>query len=408
MRNLIVGIVVGVVVGIVVGTTVVAPRLRLPVQTDAELRAKPPVTPHLPEPASHNADKAPTATPSAANGPRPTGAPRPAAKPATVTISRLRMASAYSASMAELGGLAKRLEQNIFAISDGALELKFFEPGTLVATDAALDALRSGAIEAVFATPGLWAERNSALYLFSGIPFGPAIQEYLAWLHADGRALMDDILEKLGVHGLVCGLLAPEGSGWFRQPVHTLEQLKGMRIGMTGLGGHVLKRLGATVSAVAEGDVFVALERGLIDGAAAAQPSIDLKLGLHRMARHYYFPGWHQPATPLTLLINLDTWKSLSEPARAQIETVCGDNVAAGLAQSEAGQFDALKALTVDGVQLQTWPPEIISALRAAWTDEVAALRTGNKDFAKAWDSLQQFREEYGIWREIGLPKIPR
>jgi TRAP-type mannitol/chloroaromatic compound transport system substrate-binding protein len=396
MRNLIVGIVVGVVIGIVVGTTVVAPRLKLPVQKAADRKAL------NVEQTQRSASK-----PQQQETTKSSGAPRPARLDETTPVTHWRMASAYASKLSHMGGLAMRIEENIFKASDGRLRIKFFEPGTLVAPDKAIDAVRSGAIEAAFAAPGLWAKRNPALHLYSAIPFGPPIQEYLAWLHAEGQAMMTDIFKKLGIHGLACGLLAPEGSGWFRKPVRSLEQLKSLRVGMSGLGGEVLARLGTQVVPIAEGDVFVALESGMIDGAEAAQPTLDLLLGLHRLARHYYFPGWHQPATLLTLIINQDAWINLPSAAKTQLETLCGDNLQRGLAASEAGQFNALKSLIAEGVNIETWSPEIISALRAAWASEAAAKSKQNPDFARAWKSLQRFREEYGIWREIGRPEVP-
>ena len=403
MRNLIAGIVVGIVIGIVVGTTVVAPRLKLPVQTEAERSAASDASPWA-RGAPRKAFKADEPPSKPIQEPPSSGAPRPAASPDTQKQTRWRMASAYASTLAEMGSLAKRVEADIWKASDGGFRVEFFEPGTLVATDKAFDAVRSGAIEAAFAAPAIWADRNPALHLFSAIPFGPPIQEYLAWVHAKGSVIMRDVYKKLGVHGMACGLLAPEGSGWFRTPVKSLAELKAQRVGMTGLGADVLQQLGVEVLPVAEGDAFVALERGLIDAAEAAQPSIDLQLGLHHMARHYYFPGWHQPATLLSLIVNQSAWDQLAPAQQSQLQNVCGDNIRRGLAESEAAQFDALKTLTADGVSIETWSPEILSALRGAWTKVVRAKRKKSRDFDRAWRSLEQFREEYGIWREIGQP----
>ena len=400
MRNLIVGIVVGVVVGIVVGTTVVAPRLKLPVQETAE-RAGGTASPH---PTTIGVRGAPR-QPAAERPPvRAAGAPRPEPPPNRADRVRWRMASAYASTLAELGKLGKRVEAEIWKTSAGRLQVEFFEPGTLVSPEAAFDAVRSGAIEAAFATPSLWAKRNPALHLFSAVPFGPPIQEYLSWIEAEGGEIMQEVFADLGVKALPCGLLAPEGSGWFRTPVHSLDHLKSLRVGMTGLGGEVLRQIGVEVMPIAEGDVFVALERGMIDAAEAAQPSIDLRLELHRMARHYYFPGWHQPATQLALIVNQGAWDALPAAEQSQLEAICGDNVRRGLAESEAAQFQALKVLTADGVAIETWPPEIIAALEDAWTEVVAAKRKDSGDFDRVWQSLTRFREEYEIWREIGEP----
>ena len=139
----------------------------------------------------------------------------------------------------------------------------------------------------------------------------------------------------------------------------------------------------------------------MIDGAEASQPAVDMNLGLHKIAQHYYFPGWHQPATLLHLIVNGDAWLSLSKSRRTQIDAACAGNVAHGLAVGEARQFDALRAFIKQGVHIHTWSPDILASLREAWTETHLDLAKGNPDFKRVWDSLTKFREEYAIWREI-------
>ncbi|MAH83314.1 MAG: hypothetical protein CBB68_02980 [Rhodospirillaceae bacterium TMED8] len=393
MQNLIVGTVVGIVIGIVVGTTVVAPRLQLPVQTRGMFTGK-----------NEQAVRQKSII-SLSSTRSVSGAPKPSMNAPAPRGSRWRMASAYGSSLADLGTSGKRLESKIAESSGNHFKIKFYEPGTLVESEGVLEALRSGAIEAIFATPELWSDMSPALSLYSGIPFGPPIQEYLAWLHGEGLKLMEEHFAKLGLHAIACGLLPPVGSGWFRKPVPDLNTLKKLKIGMTGLGARVLQRLGAEVTQISEADIFIAFERGLIDGAAAAQPSVDLQLGLHKMARHYYFPGWHKPATLLTLVINAGSWQSLPTPLKAQLKSICGDNITTGVSKSEYNQFNALKELTKSGAIIDTWSPEILTALRNAWQVTAAELSTNNSDFARVWSSLQRFRNEYEIWREIGEPR---
>jgi len=395
MRNLIVGAVVGLVVGVVVGTTVIAPRVKLPAGAtgrtgDATRYAVSPTLRQLSRKVARSADA--KATTEATN---------------SAPVS-WRLASAYASSLPHLGSLAKRLEAAMWRMSGGTIQIKFHEPGTLVKLDEMFDAVRSGAVDAAFAAPALWAQKNPVLNLFAGIPFGPPVQEYLAWIFVGGgREIMERAHTKLGVHPLICGALAPEGSGWFRTPVATLDEFKALRLGMSGLGGRVAAKLGANVTEMAEADVFIALESGLIDGAEASQPAVDLELGLHRLAKHYYFPGWHQPATLLTLIVNLEAWNALTAGQRAQIEAACGDNVRHGIAESEAHQFNALKELVKQGVQIETWPPDILDAMRKAWAMVAAEQSAKSKDFKRAWETLATFREEYGIWREIGDAKPP-
>ena len=133
-------------------------------------------------------------------------------------------------------------------------------------------------------------------------------------------------------------------------------------------------------------------------------PAIDLKLGFHRLAKNYYFPGWHQPSTLFELMINLEKWKALSPSAKAQVEAVCGDNIRFGLAEGEASQFAALKELQTKGVVIRRWPGEILEALNAAWVQVAKEESKADRDFKRVWKSLSAFREEYAIWKDLSLP----
>ncbi len=365
MRNTIIGIIIGIVVGVVVGATVIAPRLAPPA---------------------------------------PPAPPAPTSKPAEPAV-RWKMASAYGASLPQLGTLAKRVTREIRRVSAGAMKIKFHEPGALVPPLETFDAVASGAVDAAFSSPGEWGDKIPALHLFSAIPFGPAAGEYLAWIYfGGGKELFDDIIHRRNIHGVYCGLLAPEAAGWFRREIRTFDDLDGVRMRASGLGAKVLRKLGVQTRRLSGGDIFVALESGAIDAAEFSMPAIDLKLGFQQMARNYYFPGWHQPSTLFALMINLDRWDALSTTHKAQIEVVCGDNVRHGLAEGEALQFDALKELRADGVRIERWSDDILEALEAAWREVAAEEAAADADFATAWRSLTAFRDDYAIWKELGHP----
>ena len=204
-----------------------------------------------------------------------------------------------------------------------------------------------------------------------------------------------------GIHSIFCGLIAPEASGWFRNRIRTVEDLKGLKMRFFGLGAKVMRKLGVETVELTSGDIFVAFESGDIDAAEFSMPAVDLKLELFRMAKNYYFPGWHQPSTLFELMINLDKWQALSPTNKAQIEAVCGDNIRYGLAEGEAVQFNALKELQKKGVVLRRWPNEILEALESAWQEVVAEEADANRDFKRVWQSLSAFRKEQAIWREL-------
>ncbi|MEQ9813044.1 MAG: TRAP transporter substrate-binding protein [Azospirillaceae bacterium] len=316
----------------------------------------------------------------------------------------MAMASTYPGSLTQLGTLGIRIADQVGLVSGGDIELTFYEPGELMPALEVFDAVSTGAVDAGWSTPGYWIGIEPALALFGAVPFGPESGEYLAWYYfGGGQELFEEIYHRYNIHSVICGIIAPEASGWFREPIESVEDLNGLVMRFFGLGARVMERMGVSTQLLAGGDIFPALELGTIDATEFSMPAIDLNLGFYQVASHYYFPGWHQQSTLFDLMINLDLWESMNETQQAQIESVCGDSIRYGLAEGEAIQFAALQTLQEDhGVTIHQWPQEILDALEAAWQEEVAALTESDEDFAMVWESLATFREDYAIWREIG------
>jgi len=313
-----------------------------------------------------------------------------------------KMASAYSSTTPVLGSLALRLADNVEKISAGTVKIKFFEPGALVPALEVFDAVSSGSVEVGWATPGFWAGKAPALQLFASVPFGPASAEYMAWMYyGGGLQLYEEMYARHNIKGLPCGLLPPEASGWFRNEINTVDDLKGLKMRFFALGARVMEKLGVSTQLLAGGDIYPALELGTIDATEYSSPAIDRELGFYQIAKHYYFPGWHQQSTFADIIINLDKWKSLSPTQQIQITTACGDQVRDSIAQGESLQVSAMAFLKDKGVIFHKWSPEFIDAYRAAWDQVVAEEVAKDADFANAWESLRSFREAYKDWREL-------
>jgi TRAP-type mannitol/chloroaromatic compound transport system substrate-binding protein len=323
--------------------------------------------------------------------------------PAAEEPVRWKMASAVSSSVVILGTTAKGFTEKIAAISGGDFVIKFYEPGALVPPLEMFDAVAKGSIDAAWAPPAFWAGKIRAAPLFSAMPFGPSAGEYLAWVyHGGGQELWREILARSGNYSVFCSLEAPEASGWFREEITSLNDLKGLKMRFLGLGALTMQKLGVSTQLLPPADVYPALERGVIDATELSVPAVDLKLGFHEIAKHYYFPGWHQPATLVDLMINLPRWQELSDAHRAQIEVACRASIVDNLALAEALQFKALQELQAKGVQLHRWPPEMLAAFEAAWQEVAAEQAAQDADFKRAWESLQAFRAEYKIWKDLG------
>ncbi len=311
--------------------------------------------------------------------------------------------STYPGSLTQLGTLGVRIADQITRITDGEITVRFQEPGAIVPALQAFEAVGSGSVEAAWSTPGYWAGLVPALQFMGSVPFGPQTGEYLAWFKfGGGRELMDELYEPHNIKSIMCGVLAPEGAGWFREPIEATADFEGLTMRFFGLGAKVMEKMGASTQLLAGGDIFPALELGTIDAAEFSMPAIDLSLGFYQVASNYYFPGWHQQSTLFDLMINLDLWEGLDEETQFKIETVCDANLLYGFVEGEAIQFEALQDLQDRGVTLQTFSDEILEALEVAWMEVIEEESAADPDFARVYESYANFRENYRIWGDLG------
>ncbi|TVQ56567.1 MAG: TRAP transporter substrate-binding protein [Rhodobacteraceae bacterium] len=313
------------------------------------------------------------------------------------------MQSTYPGSLTQLGTLGRVIEERIAAVSGGAMRIRFQEPGAIVPALEAFDAISTGAVQAGWSTPGYWTGKDTTFALFAAVPFGPAAPEYYAWFRfGGGKELFDEIYAQYNIKSVMCAIIAPEAAGWFQREINSPSDFEGMRIRFFGLGARVMEKMGASTQLLAAGDIFPALELGTIDATEFSMPAIDYNLGFYQVAKHYYFPGWHQQSTMFDLMINLDEWNDLTEQQQAIIETVCEANIAYGLAEGEALQPQALANIEAQGVTIHTLNDEILEALSTAWDEVVAEESATNANFKRVWDHLSAFRESYALWREVG------
>ncbi|PPR15557.1 MAG: Monocarboxylate 2-oxoacid-binding periplasmic protein [Alphaproteobacteria bacterium MarineAlpha9_Bin3] len=317
---------------------------------------------------------------------------------------RWKMASTFPGNLNIIGEGGINFTKRLETVSGGNIKVKFFEPGALVPPLEIFDAVSSGAVDAGWSTAGYWAGKIPAVQFFSAVPFGPNASEFLAWYHeGGGKELWEEIYARHNLHPVQCEIISPEASGWFRKEITSIDDIKGLKMRFFGLGAKVMDKVGASTQLLAGGDIYPALELGTIDATEFAMPSIDLDLGFYQIAKHYYFPGWHQPASALELMVNLDKWNALSDSQRAQIEATCTESVVKSLAMAESRQPKALEELQAKGVTLHRWSDEILKTLEDAWLEVVKEEAAKDEDFAKVWASLSEFRKSYKTWKDLGF-----
>jgi TRAP-type mannitol/chloroaromatic compound transport system substrate-binding protein len=313
---------------------------------------------------------------------------------------RWKMQSAFGGQLPHLGTSGVRFSENMERVSDGTFRIEFYEPGALVPALECFDAASRGSVESCWTTPGYHTGKIPALAFFTAVPFGPQYGEFFAWkIFGGGDELKNEIYGAHSLYSLDCNAIGPETSGWFREPVESLEAMRGLKMRFFGLGAQVMQKLGVSTQLLAGADIYPALERGVIDATEFSMPAMDIELGFYQVAENNYFPGWHQQVSVNELLMHKPAWEALSDQHKAMVELACGEQIHYNYAETEANNPTAMnKMVEENGVKVQRWSDEELAAFETAWQEVLEEQSAADPTFKEVADSYLAFRETYKSW----------
>lgn len=294
------------------------------------------------------------------------GHPDQIASPAIVTGQReLKMVTTWPKNFPGLGMSPERIALRVAEMTDGALTIKVFAAGEMVGAFEAFDAVSTGAADMYSGAEYYWQGKSKAFNFFTSVPFGMSAQDIQAWIyHKGGQELWNELSARFGIKAFMAGNSGNQMGGWFRKEINSLDDLKGLKMRMPGLGGEVLRRLGASAIALPGGEIFAALQSGAIDATEWVGPWNDLAFGFYKIAKYYYYPGFHEPGAQLAVGINLDIWNSLPKYQQAIIAQACAAENDYSLAEFNAYNMNALRTLTSEhGVKMRTFSDEILTEI---------------------------------------------
>jgi TRAP-type mannitol/chloroaromatic compound transport system substrate-binding protein len=314
-----------------------------------------------------------------------------------------RMVTTWPKNFPGLGTGAELLARLVTRASGGRLTIKVFAAGEVVPAFEAMDAVSGGTIEMGHGAPYYWKGKVPATQYIAAIPFGLTAQEQNAWLqYGGGQELADEIYGELGCKFFPSGNTGVQMGGWFNREIASLEAFKGLKMRMPGLGGEVIRTLGANIVNLAGGDIPVALQSGTVDAAEWVGPYNDLALGLYQGARYYYYPGWHEPGTVLDCFVNRAKFDALPSDLQAIIEAA---NVAVNqqvLSEFVARNNAALSRLVHEkGIELKAFPTEVLSALGRISREVIDSLTAEDRLSREVYGSLKRFRRDATQWSKI-------
>jgi TRAP-type mannitol/chloroaromatic compound transport system substrate-binding protein len=306
-----------------------------------------------------------------------------------------RLASSFPSALAPNSGV-EFLCARVAALTDNRFQIT--PSADLAPPLGVLDATQAGTIEMGLTSLGYSVEKEPAFGFAAAVPFGLTARQQMAWLVHGGYDLTSEVLKAHGCLGLPAGNTGAEMGGWYLKEIRSADDLKGLKIGISGLGGTVLAAMGAEPQAIAAADLAGALGKGTIAAAAWVGPYDDEKLGLNKAAKLYYCPGWWAGNEMLWAVINLDKWRDLPPTYKAALEVACWGACSLVQARYDAENPAALKRLLAAGVQVRPYPPDLLEAAAKATAAVMTDLAAKNAAFKKIYDGWKPFREAEGEW----------
>jgi TRAP-type mannitol/chloroaromatic compound transport system substrate-binding protein len=315
----------------------------------------------------------------------------------------LKMVTTWPKNFPGLGTGAARAAQRITDMTDGQLTVKLFAAGELVPALESFDAVSNGTADMYHGAEYYWQGKHKAFNFFAAVPFGLTAGEMDAWIHhGGGQELWDELAAGFKIKPFACGNTGVQMGGWFNKEIKNVEDLKGLKIRMPGLGGEVLRKLGAAAITLPGGEIFPSLQSGAIDATEWVGPWNDLAFGFYKVTKFYYYPGFHEPGSTLSCGVNLDVWNSLS-PAHQHIvqnATMAENNYV--MAEFNARNGDSLDVLlNKHGVQLRKFSDDVMTKIGEASGEVMREVAAENEVSGKIFKNFADFRKKAMRWSNM-------
>ena len=314
-----------------------------------------------------------------------------------------RMVTTWPKNLPGMGLAPVTLSKMVDKMSNGRLKITVYGAGEVVPALGVFDAVSLGNVEMGHGAAYYWKGKVPIAQFFTAVPFGLTAQEMDGWLqHGGGMPLWEELYARYNLVPFAGGNTGVQMAGWFNKEINSLEDIKGMKMRIPGLGGEVFERAGGTAINLPGGEIFTSLQTGVIDATEWVGPYNDLTFGLYQVAKYYYYPGWQEPGPTLEFIVNKEAFDSLpadlQEIVRVATRAVNDDLLAEYTARNNA----ALREL-VDKhhVELRKLPDDVLTELHRI-SDEVIAEIPGDDPLAqRIYQSYIQYRDNVISYHEI-------
>ncbi len=316
-----------------------------------------------------------------------------------------KMVTSWPKNLPGPGITAQLLADTINELSGGRIDVKLFAAGELVPPLEVFSAVSNGTAQIAHTAPLFWAGKMSAAPLFTAGPFGLTPLEHITWItKGGGQQLWDELYEPSGIKPFMAGNTGYQMGGWYKNEIKSVEDFKGLKMRMPGLGGLIIQKLGGVSVGLAPGEIFTSLQTGVIDATEFLGPFSDRAMGFYKVAKNYYFPGFHEPNGTGEALVSIDALNALPDDLRAIVEKACEWVNIVSLADAEWENASALDTLVKDeGVILRKYPDDVISAAKEATKEVMEELAARDEITGRIVKSYVGAANHLGRWSDASV-----
>ncbi len=314
-----------------------------------------------------------------------------------------KMVTTWPPNLPVLQTGAERFAKRVEEVTGGQLKIQVFAGGELVPPLGVFDAVSDGPVECGSGASYYWAGKVPAAQWFAAVPFGFNPQGINAWFYSGGGLqLWEEVYAPFNVIPRPQGNTGVQMGGWFRKDMNTIDDYKGLKMRIPGLGGKVISKAGGTVVLLPGGEIFTSLERGVIDATEWVGPMHDLRMGFYKAAKNYYYPGWHEPGTCLEVMFNKKAYESLPVELQQTIDAVAAETNLWSLCEFEAGNGAALqKLISEHNVNLVRFPEELLADLRTLAKETMEEEADKDPMSRKVHEAYKKFKAQVGVWGSV-------
>jgi TRAP-type mannitol/chloroaromatic compound transport system substrate-binding protein len=319
------------------------------------------------------------------------------------TRYKWKMVTTWKKNFPGLGTGANTVARLITEMSGGRIDVKVYGAKQLVWPFEVFNAVSSGDVEMGHGAAYYWKNKSEAAQFFSAVPFGLNAQEMNGWLYyGGGLELWKKIYADYNLVPAAAGNTGVQMGGWFNKEINSINDLKGLKMRIPGLGGEVLKRAGGTPVSLPGGEIYTSLQSGAIDATEWVGPYNDLAFGFYKVAKYYYYPGWHEPGTTLEAIVNKKAFDALPRDLQRIVESACAVANQDMLAEYTARNNAALhKLVHQHNVNLKQFPADVLKRIKDLSDEVVKEIAAKDKMGKKVYESFSKFRDQARAWHDV-------